>query len=173
MFKKIALIFVVLMAILLGFAATKPDTFRIQRETSIKAPPAKLFELLSDMHNNSSWSPFETDPTLKKTFSGPTSGKGSTYEWTGKEAGVGRMEIIESTPPSKIKFTLDFIQPFQAHNIAEFTMEPQGDTTKVTWAMYGPQPYVGKVMSLFLNCDRMVGKEFETGLSNMKALAEK
>ena len=99
---------------------------------------------------------------------------GATYAWEGNnQAGKGRMEITESSPASKIVIKLDFDKPFEAHNIAEFTLEPKGDSTIVTWAMHGPSPYVAKVMTLFFSMDDMVGKEFETGLANLKAVAEK
>jgi hypothetical protein len=96
------------------------------------------------------------------------------YEWDGdKNVGKGRMEITESSPTSKIVIQLDFFKPFEAHNIAEFTLEPQGDSTKVTWAMHGPAPFISKLMQVFINFDNMIGKDFEAGLINLKAVAEK
>src|SRR5206468_3186084 len=148
--------------------------FRIERGTTIKAPPEKIFALINDFHNWGSWSPWEKmDPTMKRTHSGPPSGLGAVYEWEGnKKVGKGRMEIVESSSPSKTVIKLDFFKPFEAHNTAEFTLEPQGDSTNVTWAMHGRQPYMLKVMCLFMDMDKMVGKDFETGLANMKAAAE-
>lgn len=171
----IAIVVVVLLIALLGFAATKPDSFRIQRATSIKAPPETIFPLINDFHNWVSWSPWEKlDPTMKRTYSGAASGKGTVYEWEGQgKVGAGRMEITESSPPSKIAIQLDFIKPFEGHNTAEFTLETNGDDTNVTWAMYGPSPYLAKVMSIFCSMDRMVGKSFEDGLANLKGVAEK
>jgi hypothetical protein len=96
------------------------------------------------------------------------------YEWDGNnEIGKGRMEITETSPPSKVAIKLDFIKPFEAHNIVEFTLEARGDSTNVTWAMHGPSPYLSKVIGIFINMDRMIGKDFETGLSNLKTVAEK
>lgn len=175
MFKKIAIVVVVLLAALLAFAATKPDTFRVERSTSIKASPAKIFPLINDFHVWDAWSPWEKmDPAMKRTHSGASSGKGEVYEWEGNsKVGAGRMEITESSPPSKVIIKLDFIKPFEGHNIAEFVLEPKGDTTNVTWAMHGPAPYISKLMTVFVSMDSMVGKDFETGLANMKAVAEK
>jgi uncharacterized protein YndB with AHSA1/START domain len=175
MLKTIAIVVVVLLAALLVFAATKPDTFRVQRATSIKAPPEKVFVLINDLHSWGAWSPWEKlDPTMKRTHSGAASGKGAVYAWEGSgEVGAGRMEIIEAAPPSKVKIKLDFLKPFEAHNVAEFTLEPKGDATDVIWAMYGPNPYISKLMSVFVSMDSMVGKSFETGLANLKAAAEK
>jgi uncharacterized protein YndB with AHSA1/START domain len=170
----IIIVAAVLIAAVLVFAATKPDTFRIQRRTSIKAPPEKVFALINDFRNWESWSPWEKmDPAMRKTHSGPTMGRGAVYEWAGnKKVGKGRMEIIESSPSSRIMIQLDFIEPFEAHNMAEFSLKAERDFTSITWAMYGPTSYMAKLMGLFLNMDNMIGKDFETGLSNMKTAAE-
>jgi len=170
----IIIVAVVLIAAVLVFAATRPDTFRIQRRTSIKAPPAKVFALINDFRNWDAWSPWEKmDPAMKKTHSGATIGRGAVYEWEGnKKVGKGRMEIIESSPSSRIMIQLDFIEPFEAHNIAEFILKAERSSTIITWAMYGPNPYMAKLMGLFLKMDNMIGKDFETGLSNMKTAAE-
>ena len=174
MFEIIALIVVLLIAAVLIYAATKPDRFRIQRSISIKAEPEKIFPLINDFHNWAAWSPWEKmDPLLKRTYSGPFQGQGALYEWDGNKVGTGRMEIIEIAPPSKVLIKLDFIKPFEGHNIAEFTLKGNGGSTYVTWAMYGPTPYMAKVMSLFMDADKMVGPQFETGLANMKAVSEK
>jgi hypothetical protein len=174
MFKKIALVVVILLATPLVIAATKPDTFRVQRATSINAPPEKIFAHINDFHNWVAWSPYEhLDPTMKKTYSGPASGKGAVYEWDGNDkAGAGRMEITDTSPPSKVTIKLDFIKPFEAHNLVEFTLVPLGGSTDVTWDMHGSSPYLFKLMCLFMNMDEMIGKDFETGLANLKARAE-
>ena len=83
------------------------------------------------------------------------------------------MEITDSVPASHVKIRLDFVRPFEAHNVVDFTLEPHGDATNVTWAMHGPMPYISKVITLFVDMDRMVGKDFEAGLANLKAVAEK
>jgi hypothetical protein len=175
MFVRILIVVVIVLAAVLIFAATRPDTFRVQRATSIKAPSEKIFALIDDFHNWGSWSPYEKlDPAMKRTQSGAASGKGAVYEWQGdSKVGQGRMEITDSSAPSKVVIKLDFIKPFEAHNIAEFTLEPKGDSTNVTWAMHGPAPFVTKVIGLFCNMDKMIGKDFETGLANLKAIAEK
>ena len=175
MLKIIAIVVILLLVALLGFAATKPDMFRVQRATSIKAPPEKIYALLSDLRGWGAWSPYEKrDPDMKRIHSGAASGKGAVYEWDGnRHVGKGRMEITEVSPPSKITIKLDFMKPFEAHNTAEFTMEPKGDATSVTWAMYGRMPFVSKVISVFIDMDTMIGKDFETGLGNLKTVAEK
>jgi hypothetical protein len=173
---KIILIIVVILAIALtAYIVTRPDSFSVQRSTSIKAAPEKVFALVNDFHNWGAWSPWEKmDPALKRTYSGTTAGKGTIYEWSGNaKVGTGRMEITESSVPSRIDIKLDFLKPFEAHNVAEFTFEVKGDTTNVTWIMHGPNQFMSKIMGLFMSMDKMIGREFETGLANMKAAAEK
>ncbi|HTD06586.1 SRPBCC family protein [Undibacterium sp.] len=173
--KTIAIVVVVLLAAVLLFAATRPDTFRVERTASIKAPPEKIFALINDFHSWGSWSPYEKlDPAMKKTFSGAASGLGSVYAWEGADkAGAGRMEITESSPASRVIIKLDFIKPFEGHNVADFTLHTQGEATTLTWAMHGPSPYIAKLMGLFFNMDHMIGKDFEAGLANLKAATEK
>jgi hypothetical protein len=170
----LAVIAVVAIAAVLVYSATKPDTFRIQRQASIQAAPEKIFALINDFRNWQSWSPWEKmDPALKRSYSGAPSGPGAVYEWEGnRKVGKGRMEIVEAVP-SRIAIKLDFLKPFEAHNVAEFTLMPRGGATDVIWAMQGPNLFIGKVMSLFFDMDRMVGKDFETGLANLKTLAER
>jgi len=175
MLETIAIIAVILIAAVLIHAATKPNTFRLQRTTSIKAPPERIFPLIDDFHNWTSWSPWEKiDPALKRTYGGSARGKGAAYDYEGNsKVGAGHMEIAESSPPSRVLINLHFIKPFRANNIAEFTLQPVGDSTNVTWAMYGPSPYIAKLMTTFFSMDKMVGGQFEEGLANLKALAEK
>jgi uncharacterized protein YndB with AHSA1/START domain len=174
MIKIISIAAVVLIAAVLFYVATRPDTFRVQRTASIKAPPEKVFALINDFHGQAQWSPWEKiDPAMKRTLSGASNGKGAVYEWEGnRQVGTGRIEITESSSPSMVRMKLDMFKPFEAHNIVEFTLDAQGDSTRVTWAMHGRNPYLAKVMSIFIDCDKMVGKDFETGLNNLKTLAE-
>jgi uncharacterized protein YndB with AHSA1/START domain len=178
MFEIIAIIAVVLaiaIAIVLILAATKPDTFSVQRAIAVSAPAEKIFPLINDFHQWGSWSPYENkDPAMKRSFSGSASGKGAVYGWEGnKNVGSGRMEILEASAPSKIVIKLDFFAPFEGHNTAEFTMLPQGDATTVTWLMHGPAPFMNKMMQVFMNLDYMIGKDFEAGLANLKRITEK
>jgi uncharacterized protein YndB with AHSA1/START domain len=178
MLKTLAVIAVVVAVIVAGiliYATTKPDSFTVKRTASIKAPPDRIFALINDLHGWGAWSPYEKkDPNMKRTFGGAALGKGAIYQWDGnKNVGSGSMEIIESTPPRKIVIKLDFLKPFEGHNTAEFTMDPQADNTTVTWVMYGPSSFIFKVMGMFMNMDKMIGDDFAAGLSNLKAVAEK
>jgi uncharacterized protein YndB with AHSA1/START domain len=172
--RTIAIIVAVLIAAVLVSAAFQPDSFRVQRTTSINAPPEKVYPLLSDFHRWSSWSPYEKlDPQMKRTYGGAASGAGAVYEWEGNsKVGKGRMEITDAPAPSRVSIKLDFLKPMQAHNVATFTLEPRDGATTVTWSMDGRTPYLAKVLHLFFNMDRMVGRDFETGLANLKTAAE-
>jgi uncharacterized protein YndB with AHSA1/START domain len=174
MLKKIVLVALLLLATPLIVAATKPNTLKVERTTSIQASPEKVFASINDFRRWSAWSPYEAlDPTMKRTYSGAASGKGAVYEWEGNDnVGAGRMEIVDVADPSRVTIKLDFIKPFEGHNIAEFRMEPRGDATRVTWAMDGECPFIMKLMSVFMNTDDMIGKDFETGLANLKVISE-
>ncbi|MBZ5659575.1 MAG: SRPBCC family protein [Acidobacteriia bacterium] len=175
MFTIAAIVVVILIAGVLGLAASKPDTFQVERATSIQAPPEKIFPFINDFHGWTSWSPWEKiDPAMKRTYGGAEKGKGAVYEWEGNnKVGKGRMEITEANPPGKVTIKLDFIKPFEGHNIAEFTMQPKGNATDVTWAMHGPNRFISKVFHVFMNMDNMIGKQFAQGLANLKGIAEK
>jgi uncharacterized protein YndB with AHSA1/START domain len=166
---------VVAVAAVLIFATTKPDTFHIERTASIQAPPDKIFPLIEDYHKWTSWSPFENkDPAMKRTYSGAESGKGAIYAWDGnKDIGRGEMVMTDVTPPSHLVIAMHFMEPFDSRSTAEFSLQPKGDSTDVTWAMHGPSPYMSKVIGIFFNMDTMIGKEFETGLTNLKTIAER
>ena len=174
MLKTIGIVVIVLIAGVLIFAATKPDTFRVQRAASIKAPPEKIAAVLGDFHGWEAWSPWEKmDPAMKRSYSGAPKGKGAVYAWEGNgKVGQGRMEITEDAP-SRVAMDLDFAKPFEAHNKVVFTLAPKGDSTEVVWSMQGPVPYVAKIVHVFVDMDSMVGGQFETGLANLKSVTEK
>lgn len=171
----IGVVLVVAVGAILVYALTKPNDFQVQRSTAIKAPPDKIFVLIDDFHRWRAWSPYEKlDPAMTRTYGGADKGKGAIYEWSGSgKVGQGRMEISEAPAPDNVLIKLDFLKPFEGHNVAEFKLVPHGDTTQVTWTMRGPMPFVAKIMSMFFNMDQMIGKDFEAGLANMKAVAEK
>jgi hypothetical protein len=171
----VALVLAIAIAMILILAAIKPATFSVQRATTVKAPPERIFPLINDFHQWGSWSPYETkDPAMKRSYSGAADGRGAVYGWEGnKNVGSGRMEIVDASVASKIVIKLDFFTPFEGHNTAEFTMLPQGDGTNLTWLMHGPASFMSKVMQVFINLDNLIGKDFEIGLANLKRLTEK
>jgi uncharacterized protein YndB with AHSA1/START domain len=175
MLKTIAFAVVVAVAALLLFAATRPDNFSMQRSTAIAAPPDRVFALINDLKGFNTWNPWALkDPTSKLSYEGSnTVGVGAAYTWQGSSTGAGRMEITESAAPEKITAKLEFKEPMSTTNRVEFKLVPQAGGTTVTWRMSGPMPFMSKLMSVFMSFDKMVGPDFEAGLANLKALAEK
>jgi uncharacterized protein YndB with AHSA1/START domain len=173
MLPLIALAVAAPVAGVLGYAATRPDTFRTERTTTIAAPPETILPLITDFRRWAEWSPYEKmDPAMKKTYGGAASGTGAVYEWAGNgKAGTGRMEITEVSP-SRVAMDLRFEKPFRARNVSEFILRPAGAQTEVTWATHGPQPFVSKVMCIFINMDELIGRDFAVGLATLKAIAE-
>ncbi len=173
---KIALIAIaVAVAGVLGVAATKPDSFRVERAILIKAPPATVFPLINDLHAWEDWSPWaRKDPSMKTRYGGARHGLGATYAWEGnRDVGKGRMEIIDTTPPDHVALKLEFIEPFATTSTVAFVLRPAGEFTEVSWRMHGPMPFPAKVVSVFTPMDAIVGDDFESGLADLKALAER
>ena len=174
MLMTILLVIVAIIAIIVLLASRQPDSFRVARTATVQAPPERVFALINDFQNWLKWSPWEKlDPAMKKDFGGPPSGVGSTYGWSGNsKAGEGRMEIVESEPPSRVKLDLNFIRPFKSSNTTQFDLAPSGTGTNVNWTMNGSANLMTKIWMLFVNMDKMVGRDFDEGLMNLKRVAE-
>lgn len=171
----IALIIIAVVAILiLLVASTKPKTFRVERCQVVGRPPEDIVKFVQNFHEWPKWSPWEKhDPAMKRSYSGSSDGEGAIYEWDGNsKAGAGRMEITQVVWPEKVVFRLDFIRPFRCSNTVEIRFEKRGGTTNVVWAMFGPNSFLSKVMSVFMSMDKLIGKDFEVGLRNIKSLSE-
>jgi hypothetical protein len=165
--KKILLGLVAIIAFFLIIVATRPADFRVERSATIAAPAQALFEQVNDHHNFNKWNPFLTlDPNVKNTYSGPDSGVGAACAWDGnKDIGAGSATITESKPGELVRMRMDWIRPMAGVAMVDFTFKPEGDQTVVTWAMYGKNGFMGKLVSLFMDCDKMVGPQFEQGLT--------
>lgn len=159
---------------LLAYAATRPDEFRVERRLRIAAPAEQLWPLVGELKGFNRWNPYERkDPLIKTRYSGPPAGVGSRYDWESDKVGVGSMEVTRQLPGRAVQMKLDFLKPFEAHNQAEFTLQPTPDgATEVRWAMHGPASFMTKLMGVFMDMDRMVGRDFEDGLHNLRQLAE-
>lgn len=174
MLKTLLIAVAVLVAGVLIYAATRPDSFSIQRSATIAAPPDRLFALINDVHAFNTWNPYALkDPAAKMRYEGPASGPGAAYAWDSPTLGVGRAEIVEARPAALVAMRLAFEKPMRSTNRVEFTLQPEGPATRVTWAMSGPMPYLSKLMTTFFSMEKMVGPDFEAGLANLKATAEK
>jgi hypothetical protein len=175
MLKLIALGAAVLIGGVLIAASTRPDGFRVQRSASVKASPEKIFPLINDLKSFNAWNPFnKKDPNIKGSYSGAASGAGAAYAFDGnRDVGRGRIEITDSRPASEVRMNLHMLSPMEGRNVVEFSLKPEGEATRVTWAIQGPMPYVSKLLSLFVDMDAMIGREFEQGLADLKNIAER
>ena len=175
MLKKILLGLAAVIVILLIVVAMQPADFRITRTAVIPAPPAAVFEQINDFQKWNAWSPWaKLDPNVKNSFDGPRAGVGAKFSWSGNnEVGEGSMKITASKPSESVVMDLVFTKPMAATNLTEFTLKPEGSGTSVTWAMSGKNGFMGKAFSLFVNCDKMVGTQFEKGFENLKAVVAK
>jgi hypothetical protein len=174
MLRRIFRIILVLAVVVLVYAAFRPGTLHVERTAHISAAPEKIYPQIQDFHSWRSWSPYEKlDPLMTRKYSGAESGKGAVYEWKGNNSvGEGRMEITNTSEPLQVTIKLDFIKPFEGHNVAEFVLVPENDGTVVIWKMDGPAPYLVRLMGVFVDMDNMIGKDFETGLANLKTITE-
>jgi len=179
MLKKPVLKYVVsaLLVLVVGFAAIvalQPSDFRVTRSAAIAAPPEAVFSQVNDLHRWEAWSPWaKLDPAAKSTYEGPAAGVGAAFSWAGNnQVGEGRMTITESRPNDLIRMNLEFIKPIKATNITEFTFKPEGNLTVVAWTMSGKNNFISKAIGLFMDCEKMVGGQFEKGLAQIKSIAE-
>lgn len=174
MLKKILAAVVVL---LVGFAVTahfQSDEFTVSRSIVIAAPPAVVFTQVNDLRKWEGWSPWaKLDPNAEETFSDPSSGEGASFGWSGnKDVGEGMMTIVESRPNDRVELKLEFVKPFKDVSTSEFIFKPEADQTVVTWTMHGKKNFIAKAVGLVMNCEKMIGGQFEQGLSQMKAVVE-
>ncbi|MGR9085992.1 MAG: SRPBCC family protein [Gammaproteobacteria bacterium] len=170
-----AAVLVAAIVIVLALASRKPDEFVVRRSTTIDATPEAIFPHINDLHQWEDWSPYlKKDPAMKGTYSGPVSGIGSVYEFEGnREVGKGRVRITGSRPHSTVAMQLDMIEPFAARNAVEFTLKPDGNATQVTWSMTGKNNFLSKIVGVFLDMDKMIGRDFDAGLADLKTILER
>lgn len=174
MLKKILIGLAALVLVFVVIVALQPADFHVERSTVISAPPAAVFARVNDLRAWQEFSPWaKMDPNAKIAFAGPATGEGSSFSWAGnREIGEGSMTIVESRPAELVRFRLDFVKPMEGTSEAAFTFRPEAAGTAVTWSMSGKNNFVGKAISLFMDCEKMVGPQFEQGLGNLKALSE-
>lgn len=174
MLATVLLVVAAVIAALLLAAALRTPEFRVARSTTISAAPSVIFDQVNDFRRWQGWSPWEQiDPALKRTYAGAVAGPGATYNWEGnRDVGTGRMTIVDHRVAEHIGIKLEFLKPMPGVCRAEFHFEPRGDTTTVTWSMAGTSNFVCRVFSLFMSPDKMIGSQFEKGLSQLKLVAE-
>ena len=174
MFLKILLAFVLALAILGVVVAMRPSTYHVERSTTIAAPPEVVFAIVNDFHNFQIWSPWaKIDPAMKQEISGAPAGKGAVYTWSGNDqAGAGKMTLTRSEPNRKVGIDLEFTRPYVSTSTIDLDLKPQGSGTSVVWSMDGRSNFLLKAIGLFSSMDKMVGPDFERGLTNLKSAAE-
>ena len=170
----ILLAIIAIVASILLIASRKPDTFRCERRTMIKAAPEAIYTHLRDLRLWSRWSPWaRKDPSMRMEFSDPAIGLGAWQSWAGNgQVGSGKMIISADEPVRRIEYRLEFLAPFKATNFAELVLMPRADGTEVMWSMHGPAPLLSKVMDLLMNMDKMIGRDFDAGLANLAEIVE-
>ena len=174
MFSLIALGIVAILAAIILYASTRPDMFHVERSISIDASPEKIFPLIDDLRQWDAWTPYNKDPAMKKIYSGSERGKGAHFAWEGnKSVGKGEMTIADTVVPTKLVFDLHMIRPFEGRNVASISLQPAGDSTKVTWSLDDRHNLMLKTMRLFMDLDKLIGKDFSVGLTRLKAVAER
>ncbi len=175
MLRKLLLGVVILIAAVLLLATRQPDTFSVERRIVVNAPPERVFAQINDFHAWEAWSPWaKLDPAMQVTYSGAAQGMGAVYEWRGNsDVGEGRMAIKSATAPSEVMIALDFLTPFESHNVTTFMLTPTESGTEVIWTMKGNAEYVTKLMTMFASMDKMVGPDFSRGLKQLKAVVER
>lgn len=174
MLKTLALVVLAAVALLLAWAALRPDRFQVARSTTVQAPPEKLYPLINDLHQFNTWNPYgKKDPGMRGEYRGPAAGPGATYHFEGnKDVGKGSIRIVDAAP-AKVTMELHMIEPFEGRNKVEFSLAPMGGATQVTWAMQGASPFVARLVGIFMDMDRMIGRDFEAGLADLKLRAER
>ncbi|MFO0584164.1 MAG: SRPBCC family protein [Anaeromyxobacter sp.] len=175
MLRKILLAAVAIVVLFLGFVATRPSTYAVERQTTVAAPPAVVYAELADFHRWEAWSPWaKLDPNVKNTYEGQPGAVGSKQEWSGnKDVGRGRMTVKDARPGERLGIDLEFIEPFASRADTDFVLSPDGAGTRVSWKMAGTMGFMEKAFGVFMNMDAMIGKDFEKGLAQLKAVAEK
>jgi uncharacterized protein YndB with AHSA1/START domain len=175
--KTVLLVLVVLILGFAGFVATRPESYHVERSIDLKSPPEAVFATVSDFKAFPQWSPWQKrDPAMKTTLSSPSSGVGASYAWEGnKEVGKGKMTMVESTAPNRIKIRLEFQEPFASTADTGFDIKSNPASaggSSVTWWMDGKNNFVGKAFAVFMDMDKMIGKDYEDGLASLKRVVE-
>lgn len=174
MLKKLLLGVAVVLVAFLGFVATRPSTFKIERSTTVSAPADVVYGLVADFHKVGTWSPFlKPDPVRQDTYAGTPATVGHSVAWASSDgSSEGKMTIVALNPPAQLQLQLDFVKPFEAVNETVFRFEPAGNGTQVTWVMSGQNGFLSKAFSVFMDMDKLVGSDFEAGLATLKNLSE-
>lgn len=174
MLKKVLMVFGLLIAIILVTAGLKSPEMQVSREVVINASAEEIFPYINNSQKSYEWMPWaEADPAMEINFTGPAEGVGSSSNWNGKEMGIGKSVVVESVENQLVKTELAYTEPFAMSQLAQLSLTPESNGTKVTWSVSGQNNFIFRLMSIFIDCDEMIGGEFDKGLNKLKSLAEK
>ncbi len=164
---------IVLLILILAMIA--PKTYEVSRSIVISKPKKQVFDYLKSLKNQDDWSPWgKRDPNMEKKFTGTDGEVGATSHWKGnKEVGEGEQEIKKIIDGERIESELRFLKPWKSTSDAFLTTEDADSGTKVTWGFKGYNKFPMSIMMLFMSMDKMIGKDFEEGLNDLKAQLEK
>lgn len=175
MWKKALLALAGLMAGLAAFVATRDGHYKVERSMTFKAKPDKVYALICDFQKFEQWSPWEKlDPAMKKEFSGTMGEVGAEYRWQGNnKVGEGKMTILAVEPQRRVDMSLEFIKPFASVCTTRYELKSEGDSTTMTWSMEGEnKSFMEKLFGVLMSMEKMIGSDFERGLSNLKSRLE-
>lgn len=169
MVLKIGLSLVSLLVLFLIYVSTREGKFQYSVSRKLNAPIDKVFPYLSNIKLGSEWSPFEkVDPNMKKEY------VGSKLIFEGnKDAGAGSVEILKVVPNELVELKLIMTAPLKAENKIEYRVVPEDGGTRFTWSMSGDGGYITKLMTVFMDCEKMITDQFNKGMDNLQAIVEK
>ncbi|HRP00721.1 MAG TPA: SRPBCC family protein [Flavobacteriales bacterium] len=171
--KTILIILLALVGLLVILGLVGPSNYRVERSTTIAAPPAVVYGYVSHLSSMKEWGPWQAmDKDQVQRIEGTDGTVGATWHWEGDTVGTGSQKIVSLEPNKNVRCELHFIEPFESISTATYDLEPVGDSTRITWGMEGENTFMGKIMGVFMDMDKMIGPDFEKGLANLKALAE-
>ncbi len=172
--KIIGIVILAIVAIVLILGLIAPRQYHVERSIVIQAPRALVFNQVQYWKNWEDWSPWaKADATMKCTYEGADGYPGSLYRWSGEKVGKGEMSNTGLKPNEEIQYHLKFIEPFEDHADGFLRAEDVEGDTRLSWALYGKSPFPWNALSLFMNLDQRIGKDFEEGLALLKEISEK
>ncbi|MFO1524470.1 MAG: SRPBCC family protein [Turneriella sp.] len=171
--KRILIGLVVVVAGIFIVAATRPNTYTVERSLKINAAPEKIFPYLISFKKGLEWSAWDKqEEEVKRTFTGPESGMGAIYEFEGKKSGHGKLSYKSIVPNEEVKMDLTFYKPMQGSNDITYSLKKEGDATVMKYHMTGPAPIIARIIWLFADMDKYMGDKFNESMQNLKKIVE-
>jgi effector-binding domain-containing protein len=171
--KKVLYVIIGLLVLYLILCLVGPSKVDVSKSIAINAPADVVQKYVADFKNFAQWSPWQAkDPNMSVTYSGEAGQIGSKYEWEGnKEVGKGIMEITAINGDT-VQQKLTFLKPWKGGGDVYLISTAEGSGTNFTWATTFPMAFFMRPMGLFMNMEKMVGKQYEEGLARLKTVIE-